>query len=62
MGELPHPETGEKLVDAALAKHTIDTLSMLAEKTKNNLEPDEMELLTRINYELKMKFVTLSHA
>lgn len=59
MGELPHPETGEKMVDAALAKHTIDTLGMMAEKTKGNLETDESELLTRVLYELKMKFVRL---
>lgn len=60
MGELPHPETGQRLVDRELAKHTIDTLAMLAGKTRNNLDHDENELLTRILYELKMRFVKLS--
>jgi CBS domain containing-hemolysin-like protein len=60
MGELSHPETGQRLVDRELAKHTIDTLMMLADKTKGNLEPDENELLTRVLYELKMRFVKLS--
>ena len=60
MGELPHPETGQKVVDRELAKHTIDTLILLADKTSNNLDVDEKELLTRIHYELKMRFVKLS--
>jgi len=60
MGELSHPETGQRLVDRELAKHTIDILVMLADKTKGNLEADENELLTRILYELKMRFVKLS--
>lgn len=59
MGELPHPETGQRVVDRELAKHTIDTLVLLAHKTKGNLEFDENELLTRILYELKMRFVKL---
>jgi Domain of unknown function (DUF1844) len=62
MGELPHPETGQKVVDLELAKHTIDTLMLLAEKTTRNLDPDENELLTRILYELKIRFVKLSPA
>lgn len=60
MGELPHPETGQRLVDRELAKHSIDTLTLLASKTKGNLDADENELLTRILYELKIRFVKLS--
>jgi hypothetical protein len=60
MGELPHPETGQRVVDRELAKHTIDTLTLLAGKTKGNLGPDENELLIRILYELKMRFVKLA--
>lgn len=59
MGELPHPETGQRILDRELAKHTIDTLTMLADKTRGNLETNESELLTRILYELKMRFVKL---
>mgnify|MGYP001810940761 FL=1 len=60
MGELPHPETGQRIVDRELAKHTIDTLTLLADKTKGNLDANESELLTRILYELKMRFVKLA--
>ncbi|MCF6187368.1 MAG: DUF1844 domain-containing protein [Desulfobulbaceae bacterium] len=57
MGELAHPESGQKVVDLELAKNAIDTLTILQEKTKGNLENDENELLTRVLYELKMRFV-----
>lgn len=59
MGELPHPENGQRIIDRELAKHTIDTLTMLARKTEGNLDGNETELLTRILYELKMRFVKL---
>ena len=57
LGDLPHPETGQKIIDLELAKHTIDTLSMLAEKTSGNLDGQENELMTKVLYELKMRFI-----
>ena len=60
LGELPHPESGEKVKDMELAKHTIDTLSLLEEKTRGNLEKDEDRLLSNVIYELKMRFVKAS--
>lgn len=57
LGELPHPETGQKSMDLELAKHTIDTVAMLAEKTRGNLEDNEHELVTKVLYELEMRFV-----
>ncbi|BCO08928.1 hypothetical protein GF1_13040 [Desulfolithobacter dissulfuricans] len=60
MGELPHPETGEKAVDLELARHSIDTLRMLQDKTRGNLEEDEKELLDNILYELKLRYVKIA--
>jgi hypothetical protein len=57
MGELAHPESGQKVVDLELAKNAIDTLGILEEKTRGNLDANEGELLTRVLYELKMRFV-----
>ena len=57
LGDLAHPESGRKIVDLEMAKHTIDTLSMLADKTSGNLDGQENELLTNVLYELKMRFV-----
>lgn len=59
MGELADPATGKKIVDLGLARHAIDTLVMLQEKTKGNLDSDETEMLKNILYELKMHFVTI---
>ncbi len=61
MGELPHPDTGAKTVDLELAKNAIDTLDLLQKKTAGNLDDNESELLNRVLYELKLKFVQASH-
>lgn len=60
LGELVHPETGDKHVDFELVKHTIDTLILLQKKTEGNLDNDESELLTTILYDLKMRYVKIS--
>ncbi len=57
LGELVHPETGERSADFELARHTIDTLALLQKKTQGNLDREEDELLTRVLYELKIRFV-----
>ena len=57
LGELAHPETGERKVDLELVKHTIDTLVLLRDKTVGNLDSTENELLSHILYDLKMRFV-----
>lgn len=59
MGELAHPETGKKAQELELAKHAIDTIALLETKTKGNLTPDEKELLARVLYDLKMRYVQL---
>lgn len=57
LGELVHPESGERNVDLELVKHTIDTLILLGDKTRGNLDRDENELLSTILYDLKMRYV-----
>ena len=57
LGEVPNPETGAMSPDPELAKHSIDTLAMLKQKTKNGLTPDESSMLDSLLYELKMKYV-----
>ena len=46
--------------DPAAARHIVDTLSMLNEKTKGNLNEEETKLLTALIYELKLKIVQSS--
>ncbi|MGV8074799.1 MAG: DUF1844 domain-containing protein [Syntrophobacteraceae bacterium] len=60
LGEIPEPETQETRVDLALAKQIIDTMGMLQEKTKGNLDPDEDRLLNQMLYDLRLRYVQKS--
>lgn len=57
LGEAPDPATGKQEEDIVLAKHTIDILSMLEEKTRCALDADETRLIEGLLYELRMKYV-----
>ncbi|WP_245168263.1 DUF1844 domain-containing protein [Desulfobaculum xiamenense] len=57
LGEVPEPESGRTAENLALAKHTIDILSMLEEKTTGGLDAEEARLLSGLLYELRMKYV-----
>ncbi len=57
MGEAPDPSTGQTAEDLALAKHVIDTLAMLKDKTARCVDPDEARLLEGLLYDLRMKYV-----
>ncbi|MEW5895271.1 MAG: DUF1844 domain-containing protein [Candidatus Omnitrophota bacterium] len=61
MGIIPNPltEKVEKNIDQA--RMLIDTLVILREKTKGNLEKEEEDLLNTILYEVQMKFVEISN-
>ncbi|MBW1770648.1 MAG: DUF1844 domain-containing protein [Deltaproteobacteria bacterium] len=56
-GEIEDPTSGAKSKNLPLAKHTIDILAMLEEKTKGNLTPDEEQLFQNILYDLRMRYV-----
>ncbi len=47
-------------VDLPLARQTIDTISMLQEKTKGNLSGEEERLVNQVLFDLRMKFVDVS--
>lgn len=57
-GDLPDPVSGE-VGDANLiaAAQMIDLLSLLQDKTRNNLDPAEAKLLDDLLYDLRMRFV-----
>ncbi len=57
LGELADPETGQVVKNIELARHAIDTLVVLEQKTKGNLTEEEAELLKNIVYDVKMRFV-----
>ena len=57
LGEVPEPESGNITQNLDMARHTIDILSMLENKTRGNLTQDEERLLRDILFELRMKYV-----
>lgn len=57
LGEAADPQTGEKVKDLPLAKHAIDTIAMLKDKTKGNLTEEEQRFLDNLLADLRLKFV-----
>jgi Domain of unknown function (DUF1844) len=62
LGELEHPDVGGPQKDLALAKHTIDILVMLEEKTRGNLTPAEEKLIGSLLYDLRLRYVEAQKA
>jgi hypothetical protein len=60
LGEIADPQSGEKKKDLALAKQSIDIISLLKDKTKGNLTQEEEKLLDHLLYDLRMRFVKAS--
>ncbi len=57
LGEVPNPMTQKAEPNLGLARLTIDSLTMLKEKTQGHLTPQESEFLDGLLYELRMKYV-----
>ncbi len=58
MGEQPDSAAGEKFEkNLPGAKHAIDLLGVIQEKTKGNLDDDESQLLESLLYDLRMRYV-----
>ncbi|HWZ11884.1 MAG TPA: DUF1844 domain-containing protein [Acidobacteriaceae bacterium] len=59
---LMHEQGGQPGVDLIGARQTIDTLGMIAEKTKGNLTPKEQGFLQNCLYELRMAYVEVTNS
>jgi len=57
LGALPNPLTHQVEADSAQARHFIDLLEVIEEKTKGNTTPEEVRLLDGVLHELRMAFV-----
>jgi len=60
LGLLPGPDGRPIAANLEVAKHFIDMLQLVEEKTRNNLTPDEKTLLERTLYETRMAFVEMA--
>lgn len=57
LGEIPDPHSKERSVNLPAAKHTIEILEIIKNKTKGNLNGEEEKLLDDVLFNLRMKFV-----
>jgi 3-oxoacyl-ACP reductase-like protein len=59
LGELA-PQGSEPVVNLDMARHQLDTLGVLEDKTRGNLNEDEQRLLDTALYETRNRFVTVA--
>lgn len=57
LGEAPDPANGKIEKDLLLARHNIDILEMLRQKTEGNLDQRENALIESMLCELRLKYV-----
>lgn len=62
MGAIPDPRTGQRMQHLDLARHHIDMLGVLEEKTKGNLSDEESKMLSGTTYELRSRYIQLASA
>lgn len=62
MGAMADPQTGQRFTDLDIARHHIDTLGVIEDKTKGNLTEEEARLLAGTVYELRSTYVQVSNA
>ncbi len=60
LGGYQDPKTKQRYVDLDVAKHYIDTMSMIEEKTKGNLTEEEKKMLDQAIYESRIQYVQIA--
>ena len=61
LGIAPSDENEEPKVNLDLARHNIDLLELLWEKTKNNRTADEDRLLSQLLLETRMRYLEIKN-
>ncbi len=62
MGAIPDPQTGQPMLHLDLARHHIDMLTVLEDKTRGNLSDEESKALSSTLYELRSRYVQVANA
>ncbi|NIT13279.1 MAG: DUF1844 domain-containing protein [Candidatus Dadabacteria bacterium] len=60
LGDIPDPQSRQRMYDIQSAKQTIDILELLRAKTQGNLDSEEFKLLDDVIYDLRMKYVKIT--
>ena len=59
LGLMPHPVSGKSEIHFTQARHAIDTLRVLQEKTEGNRTPEETEEIETMLHQLRLGFVEM---
>jgi hypothetical protein len=62
LGKMPGPDGEPHPLDLETARHLIDVLGMLEQKTRGNLEQAEQKLLASLIYDLRVAYVDAQQA
>lgn len=54
LGRIPNPITGKSVKNLPTARHFIDMLALVGEKTRGNLDADERRLLEEAQHQLRV--------
>ena len=57
LGVAPNPETGKSERNLPLARQSLELLSLLKEKTRGNLTPDEEQFFQELLTDLRLRYV-----
>jgi hypothetical protein len=60
MGAIPDPRSGQRMQNMDLARHNIDMLGVLEEKTKGNITQEQSDMLASTVYELRSRYVQMA--
>ena len=60
LGEIDDTQGGGKKIDLQLAKHSIDIIAMLKEKTRGNMTGEESGFIDNILTDLRLRYVKTS--
>ena len=60
LGEVPDPVTNKQDKNIEMARHTIDIIEMLKDKTKGNFTESECKLIDAVLFDLRMRYVSIA--
>jgi hypothetical protein len=61
LGQLPNPATGKMEVRRDEARHLIDLIDVIREKTRGNLTADEAAMVEEVLHQLRLSYVGLGN-
>jgi hypothetical protein len=60
LGDIKNPATDKTEKDPVMAKHTIDIIGILKDKTKGNLNEEEGKLISNVLHDLRLRYVKVT--